>query len=180
MKDVERGYTDGPFTEDQVSQRLGTDKWRRTPRHPIKQKGKIREIDACNLSKINELVGCSEKMRLPSTNFTMITARKLKSKYRAKHGRRPRVSAVVFDESKAYRQIGIAPEHLKYSVIVVKNPQGGVVFFIMNSFIVCSLSWKIACFSVDFSIMTTISERMIEHTRKLTTIITTTNTRSSQ
>ena len=55
-----------------------------------------------------------------NTNFTQIV-------------KKPRLKGVVFDESKAYRGIGVKFEHLKYSVVAVKVPGGGVAFFIMNN-----------------------------------------------
>ena len=45
MSDVERGYTSGPYTEEEVAKIIGTNKFRPTPRHPIVQKGKVREIE---------------------------------------------------------------------------------------------------------------------------------------
>ena len=39
--------------------------------------------------------------------------------------------AGILDESDAYRQIPVRPDHRKYAVIVVRCPKGGVKFFIM-------------------------------------------------
>ena len=135
MKDVDRGYATGPFhTEREVTMALGGDgSWRPTPRHPIEQTGKVREIDACNLSKINDLSNIWEKLQLPSANLAMVTGRRLQTLYTKKHNKKPRLRGIVFDESKAYRGIGVKFEHRKYSVVVVKNPEGGMSFFIMNS-----------------------------------------------
>ena len=135
MKDVERGYATGPFyTEEEMTKALGGDNsWRPTPRHSIEQTGKVREIDACNLSKIKELSNIREKLQLPSANLAMITGRTLQSLYTKKRNRKPRLKGIVFDESKAYRGIGVKYKHLKYFVVAVKDPSGGVSFFIMNS-----------------------------------------------
>ena len=80
----------------------GDGSWRPTPRHPIEQTGKVREIDACNLSKINDLSNIWEKLQLPSANLAMITGRRLQTLYTKKHNKKPRLRGIVFDESKAY------------------------------------------------------------------------------
>ena len=83
--------------------------------------------------KINELFNIREKLQLPSANLAMITGRRFQALHIKKHNRKPKLKGIVFDESKAYRGIGVKFEHLKYSVVAVKNPKGGAAFFIMNS-----------------------------------------------
>ena len=63
----------------------------------------------------------------------MVTTCRIHNLYKDKWGKPPKLNGIVFDESKAYRGIGVALHHLRYSVIVVKCPEGGVKFFIMNS-----------------------------------------------
>ena len=41
------------------------------------------------------------------------------------------MKAWIFDESDAYRQIPVHPEHRRFAVIVVRRPGGGIAFFIM-------------------------------------------------
>lgn len=70
----------------------------------------------------------------------MVTGRRLQTLYIKKHNKKPRLHGIAFDESKTYRGIGVKFEHCKYSVVAVKNPKGGVSFFIMNSMMFGSIA----------------------------------------
>ena len=62
----------------------------------------------------------TEKLQLPSTDANVAVIRMLRSS----SGGKP-LRAWVLDERKAYRQIGIAPEHRKFSVVTFKHFETG-------------------------------------------------------
>ena len=69
----------------------------------------------------------SEKLQLTSTDLNVAVLREL----RARGGDRP-LAGWVLDERKAYRQLPVRPDHRKFSVICLKDPEDGVPkYFVM-------------------------------------------------
>ena len=128
LDDVQEGSTLGPFvTPDEVTARIGSDDWIPTQRFEVVQKNKVRGCDSATTNFINQITVITEKLQLPSTDTNVAVLRLLRSLM-------PNASFAgwVLDERKAYRQIGIRPDHRKFSVICLKNPKSGKAeFFVM-------------------------------------------------
>ena len=118
LKDVSAGFTVGPFFAlDKVSEFVGTENWIATPRFPVVQKNKVRGVDGATSSGINKATAVTEKLELSSTDENVALIRQLLNTTGVEQ-----VSGWVLDESKAYRQIGVHPDHRRYAVIVLLDP----------------------------------------------------------
>ena len=114
--------------------------WIPTPRFGIEQVSKVvdedgevidkiknRGVDSATENEINNAAQVTENIKLNSVDKNVTLIKKLlKIKKEAK------ISGWVVDESRAYRQIGIAPSHRRWSVICLFEPKTRkVMFFIM-------------------------------------------------
>ena len=128
MEDVEDGSSMGPFgSEDEVSSFLGCEDWIPTQRFEVVQKNKVRGCDSATTNLINQATVITEKLQLPSTDTNVAAVRSLRSAAPMQS-----LGGWVLDEKKAYRQVPINPDHRKYSVITMKNPDSGSPsFFVM-------------------------------------------------
>ena len=119
MEDVAEGSTVGPFQdEDEVTQFLGCDDWIPTQRFEVVQQNKVRGCDSATSNLINKTAVIADKLQLPSTDLNVAVLREL----RTRAGDR-RLQGWVLDERKAYRQLPILPQHRKFSVICLKDPE---------------------------------------------------------
>ena len=128
IEDVEDGSSMGPFgSEDEVSSFLGCEDWIPTQRFEVVQKNKVRGCDSATTNLINQATVITEKLQLPSTDTNVAAVRSLRSAAPMQS-----LGGWVLDEKKAYRQVPINPDHRKYSVITMKNPDSGSPsFFVM-------------------------------------------------
>ena len=127
-EDVREGSTLGPFFDlDTVSKIVETDRWIPTQRFEVVQKNKVRGCDSATTNMINQITIITEKLQLPSTDLNVAALRLLRSL-----APNEKLAGWVLDERKAYRQVAIAPEHRRFSVICLKEPSSGrPAFFVM-------------------------------------------------
>ena len=127
-EDIREGSTLGPFFDhEKVSEVVGTDKWIPTQRFEVVQKNKVRGCDSATTNLINPITVITEKLQLPSTDSNVAALRVLRSLAPGE-----KLAGWVLDERKAYRQVAIAPEHRRFSVICLKEPSSGrPAFFVM-------------------------------------------------
>ena len=132
LKDVEAGYTIGPFTTiEQVNDAVGTSRWIPTERVPVIQKNKIREIDSATINCINKAQSVMEKLALSSTDAN-VTVIKMIQRGMKRSNKVRKIKGWVLDERKAYRQIPVHPKHRRWAVICIVDPRTGVPsFFVM-------------------------------------------------
>ena len=122
MEDVEEGVTVGPmFSRDEVSAFLGTEQWIPTQRFEVVQKNKVRGVDSATVNGVNMATTITEKIELPSTDVNVAALRWLRSHV----GKDEKIEGWVLDERKAYRQIGVKPDHRRWSVISLREPSTG-------------------------------------------------------
>ena len=128
IEDVEEGSCLGPFrSESEVTDFLRCDDWIPTQRFEVVQKNKVRGCDSATTNLINQATVITEKLQLPSTDTNVASLRALRSATPMKQ-----LGGWVLDEKKAYRQVPIKPDHRKYSVITMKDPESGMpTFFVM-------------------------------------------------
>ena len=128
IEDVEEGSCLGPFSsESQVSDCLGCEDWIPTQRFEVVQKNKVRGCDSATTNMINQVTKITEKLQLPSTDTNVAVLRLLRKVVPDEA-----IAGWVLDERKAYRQVAVRPDHRKFSVICLKNPDSGLPnFFIM-------------------------------------------------
>ena len=133
LEDVADGSCLGPFaTEAEVSACVGADDWIPTQRFAVVQKNKVRGCDSATSNLINQITQIVEKLQLPGTDLNVAALRELRSR-----SGEAKLKGWVLDEKKAYRQVPIAPEHRKFSVICLRDPDDGqakgVVSAVYNS-----------------------------------------------
>ena len=128
IEDVKECSCIGPIeSEEEVDALLGRDDWIPTQRFEVVQKNKVRGCDSATTNLINPATVITEKLQLPSTDSNVAALRKLRSEAPWSS-----LAGWVLDERKAYRQVGILPEHRRFSVICLKNPESArPCFFVM-------------------------------------------------
>ena len=128
LEDVAEGAAIGPFFEEsEVSEFVGDDQWIPTQRFEVVQKNKVRGVDSATSNGINMATVVTEKLELPSTDANVAVIKWLRSRLPDKALR-----GWVLDERRAYRQVPISPDHRKWSVVALKDPNTGkVAFFVM-------------------------------------------------
>eukprot|EP00435_Cladocopium_sp_Y103_P005118 s2086_g1.t1 len=128
IEDVEEKSCLGPFvSEEEVTQALSCEDWIPTQRFEVVQKNKVRGCDSATTNMINQVTRISEKLQLPSTDSNVAALRRLKTLKPDE-----KLAGWVLDERKAYRQVAVRPDHRKFSVICLRNPETGAPnFFIM-------------------------------------------------
>ena len=129
MEDVREGVTAGPFfSKDEVDTFLGTENWIPTQRFEVVQKNKVRGVDSATINGINMASRILEKIELPSTDANVSALRWMRSSCSSS----TKLQGWVLDERKAYRQIPIHPDHRRWSVISLREPDTGKIsFFVM-------------------------------------------------
>ena len=132
VEEGKKGYCTGPFSsEEEVTNELGDDGWIPTERFAREQKNKVRGVDSATISEINPASAISEELSLASTDQNVNCIMNWQRRFREKK-QELKLKGWVLDEADAYRQIGVSPEHRKYSVIAIKNPDTKKVnYFIM-------------------------------------------------
>ena len=106
---------------------LDNDEWIPTQRFEVVQKNKVRGCDSATTNLINQITVITEKLQLPSTDTNVAALRLMRSLLPSS-----KFAGWVLDERKAYRQVGIRPEHRKFSVICLKDPNSEQpAFFVM-------------------------------------------------
>ncbi|CAK0833336.1 unnamed protein product, partial [Prorocentrum cordatum] len=99
---------------EDVARHVGTPDWIATERFGVVQKCRTRGVD--NATLVNEAACATEKLQVLSTDHNLSALKVL----RATAGRR--LAGWVLDESNAYRQIPVLPEHRRYAVVVLWGP----------------------------------------------------------
>ena len=156
VKELELGFLQGPFhTESEVSQYLGGDAWVLTKRFALLQgeEQKARIIDNCKESRINEAFGSSSHLALHDTDYiggflkfvtTVLSNRErvvipllsgevLTGSWHSDFDQQPRLLGRCVDLSKAYKQIAVSDDTLKFAVLGHRTKDGGWKFYVSKS-----------------------------------------------
>jgi len=155
MDEVSAGFLEGPFTEAQLTQRLGSDQWSLTKRFCLYQgeEKKIRVIDNYRDSGVNSAYSSSSYLALQDTDFIVgmlrfvmvVCARRDKVVVHLSTGEiltgewneamllKPSWLCRCVDLSKAYKQVPIHKESLKHGVLGFKTSSEGWQLFTTSS-----------------------------------------------
>ncbi|CAE7347235.1 unnamed protein product [Symbiodinium sp. CCMP2592] len=130
---------EGPYTEAQVTEIFGHSDWGIIPRFVLEQglEKKIRPIDDGHASQVNEAFTSLIKLELQGADFVAGLAL-LISQAEKERSERLGVAARkwvgrTLDLSKAYKQLGVLPQHRDIAVICHPNENGEPQFFIANA-----------------------------------------------
>ena len=141
LDEVDRGFLDGPFTESEVSERLGHDAWTAVRRFVLVQGAemKLRPIDDCAEAQLNDAFTSTIKLRMMDSDYISALALKiahLEAERAARLGVEPRSwVGKTLDLTKAYKQLPLLPAHRDLCVICIINGQGKTQFFIGNALV---------------------------------------------
>lgn len=117
-EEVNMGFLEGPYSEDEMSVLLGTDKWSLNPRFVLFQgsTGKVRIIDDAKRSCVNEAYSSTIKLQLQDVDYVaaMVTEA---TKVAASAGMQCDWMGKTFDLSKAYKQLAVHPDHHQHAVV---------------------------------------------------------------
>ncbi|CAE7242441.1 unnamed protein product [Symbiodinium sp. CCMP2592] len=137
--DVTDNFIEGPYTEAQVTEIFGHSDWGIIPRFVLEQglEKKIRPIDDGHASQVNEAFTSLIKLELQGADFVAGLAL-LISQAEKERSERLGVAARkwvgrTLDLSKAYKQLGVLPQHRDIAVICHPNENGEPQFFIANA-----------------------------------------------
>ena len=155
LEEVEAGFLEGPFTEAQLTQRLGSDRWSLTKRFCLYQgeERKIRVIDNYRDSGVNSAYSSSSYLSLQDTDFIvgllrfimMVCARRdkvvvhlssdeiLEGEWNPVMLSKPNWLGRCVDLSKAYKQVPIHKDSLKHGVLGFNTPSEGWQLFTTSS-----------------------------------------------
>jgi len=122
LEDLEKKYAEGPFhSEQEVSDHLDTDRWVVLRRLGIWQKGKVRPIDDAHANWANFTSARLEKLITSSVDMIVNLIRSWSTIY-AERKEKMSLGAWAMDEEKAYRQVPVASDQRRFSVVAVINP----------------------------------------------------------
>ena len=140
-EEVERGFLDGPFTEEQVSEKLGTTRWSAIRRFVLVQGAelKLRPIDDCAEAQLNDAYTSTIKLRMMDSDYVSALAlriTKLEAERAARLGVSPRPwVGKTLDLTKAYKQLPILPAHRDLCVILVADKDNKTQYYIGNALV---------------------------------------------
>ena len=124
--EVERGYLQGPYSEQEMTVLLGTENWSLNPRFVLFQGAnqKVRVIDDAKQSAVNSAYSSTVKLQLQDVDYA--AAMVLAAMREAGLSEQDNITWLgkTFDLSKAYKQLAVLPEHQLHAV--VGFPKGGV------------------------------------------------------
>ena len=125
LDEAEAGYLRGPFLRDELPSEGVL-----SPRFGLRQGSKLRPIDNYTASLVNATVGLPERLEVEAIDELIAMTRRMLQLC----GGSCKLVGRTFDLKKAYRQLGVRADNLKYSWGGVWNPkQGRAEIFQMRS-----------------------------------------------
>ena len=147
QEEVEAGFLEGPFTEEQINTKLGTDSWSLTRRFCLYQgeERKIRVIDNYKDSGVNAAFSSSSYLALQDTDFIvgflrfvmvvlsgrdqvivpLSDGKVLVGAWHPTMSAGPSWVGRCIDLSKAYKQVAIHKQSLRHGVLGFNTQKGG-------------------------------------------------------
>lgn len=116
VDEVAAGFLDGPYEVAELPHDAVV-----SPRFALRQGGKTRPIDNLTASGINATVGLPERSQVEAVDEVVSTVKR----YMHLAGQGRRLLGRSYDLKKAYRQLAVAEDHLRYAWIAVWSPTHG-------------------------------------------------------
>ena len=120
MAEVEAGSLEGPFDLDQLAPKQLV-----SPRFGIRQGSKVRPIDNLSASGINSTVGLPEKLQVDTIDEISALVKRCMQV----HGSGCKLVGRTYDLKRAYRQLAVHEDHLRFARIAVWSPSDQRVKF---------------------------------------------------
>eukprot|EP00435_Cladocopium_sp_Y103_P064485 s1024_g26.t1 len=138
LEELSLGFVEGPFhSEHEVSTHLGRDDWSVIRRFVLVQGAemKLRPIDDCLEAQLNQAYTVTSYLKLQDIDYIAGLALRIAervSRGTVGPGIEPWLGKCL-DLSKAYKQMGVHPEHRHMSVLAYHDCNGKPKFYIANS-----------------------------------------------
>ena len=155
MNEVSAGFLDGPFMESEVTERLGRSDWSMSQRFLLLQGEdlKPRVIDNYKTSGVNAAFGTSSHLDLHDTDMIccflafllgvfsgdsniqieLSSGECLTGRRHPDYNSQPQLLGRGIDLSKAYKQVSVAPQSVRHSILGVRTEAGEWKFFVSKS-----------------------------------------------
>ena len=167
-EEIQMGFVEGPFSSEQeVTKFLGHDRWSVIRRFVLVQGGpeaKLRPIDDCHESQLNQAFTSTSYLQLQDMDY--VSGLALRIAEAVKNGEQKFGSGEwlgkCLDISKAYKQMGVAPEHRHLAVIFFFNRAGSPQFLVANS-LMFGATAEIGCGCIVTGNKPGRVERLLEH-----------------
>ena len=124
LGEVEEGFSIGPFEPSVIGSDCVV-----SPRFGLWQKGKLRPIDNFSASSVNQCTGLPEKLKVEAVDEAAAVIKQ----WAASCGPGVELVGKTYDLRKAYRQLAIHPDQLKYAWIATCNEDGSTKLFQLQS-----------------------------------------------
>ena len=125
--EVERksGTLRGYWTAAEMDARHGKGRWRPMPRFAVWQQAhsKWRLIDNAKESDTNSTLQAWERIHTTSSSASFAAVRRLRNLHGAALDGGWEVRVSTHDLEKAYRQVPVNPQHLRYSIVAIFHPE---------------------------------------------------------
>lgn len=138
LEELELGFMEGPFrSEQEVTDYFGHNQWSVIRRFVLVQGAelKLRPIDDCLEAQLNQAYTSTSYLKLQDVDY--ITGLALKISEAVVAGRQKEGSGQwmgkCLDLSKAYKQLGVLPQHRYLAVVFYHDSEGSPKFYVANS-----------------------------------------------
>ena len=117
--EVEKGFLQGPYTEEEMSVLMGTDGWSLNPRFVLFQGSnqKVRVIDDAKQSGVNSAYSSTVKLQLQDVDYAAAMVLGAMREVGLSASDAMDWLGKTFDLSKAYKQLAVLPEHQLHAVV---------------------------------------------------------------
>ena len=124
VAEVEEGFSVGPFEPSALHAGCVV-----SPRFGLWQKAKLRPIDNFSASSVNQCTGLPEKLKVEAVDEAAAVIKQ----WAAQCGPGVELVGKTYDLRKAYRQLAIHPDHLKYAWVATCDAAGSPKVFQLQS-----------------------------------------------
>ena len=127
--EVEKGFLQGPYTEEEMSVLMGTDGWSLNPRFVLFQGSnqKVRLIDGAKQSAVNSAYSSTVKLQLQDVDCAAAMVIGAMREVGLSTSDALDWLGKTFDLSKAYKQLAVLPEHQLHAVVGFSRGQVAVL-----------------------------------------------------
>ena len=137
-EELSLGFLEGPFfSEDEVTRHLGRSDWSLVRRFVLVQgaEGKLRPIDDCLEAQLNFAYTSTSYLKLQDVDYISGLALKIAAAVSKGHSKSDENAWLgkCLDLSKAYKQMGVLPDHRHLAVIFFHDYTGNPRFYVSNS-----------------------------------------------
>ena len=115
--EVERGFLQGPYTEDEMTVLFGSENWTLNPRFVLLANNKVRVIDDAKQGSVNAAYSPTVKLQLQDVDYAAAMVIQIMRELASLDDNMSGWYGKTFDLSKAYKQLAVLSEHQAHAVV---------------------------------------------------------------